>query len=367
MTTPSSSSSTAKKRLLAVNGGGVGNLHGLRARRLTEKLPWDVTVVDLDRSSRQAGMKHMRQLLTEHWDLVYLESTGIAGGLPLIQSKQRYVVSSGDPVAGFFQVTEGWAQGQIFGAYEKALYRKSVGFIGWTPYLVGRAIELGAPRGVTIEGGVDLDKFRPLPIEQKQAARERFGIPQGHLVCGIVGSLRWNERQSYSYGLELVEALKRVKRTDMSLLIVGDGDGRAQLESRVPAELKERAIFTGRLPEDDVAVAMNAMDIGFITQTLDMLGSYRLTTKLPEYLACGLPVAMSPIPGFYDYVAESGWPLPPYHPASAEFHQRCAAWLDTLDRAEFGPKSAQARLQAEQRFGYEPLCKRFELFLEHMV
>jgi hypothetical protein len=361
------SSSSSLPRLLAVNGGGVGNLHGLRARRLTENLPWDVTVVDLDRTSRQAGMKHMRQLLQERWDLVYLESTGISGGLPLVQSKQRYVVSSGDPVAGFFHVTEGWLQGTLFGAYEKALYRKSAGFIGWTPYLVGRAIELGAPRGVTVEGAVELARFYPFSPANRQAARERFGVPQNHLVCGTVGSLRWNARQGYCYGLELIEALQRMKRTDVTMLIVGDGDGRAQLESRVPAALKERVIFTGRLSEDDVVAAMNTMDMGFITQTMDALGSYRLTTKLPEYLACGLPVAMSPIPGYYDYVAEAGWALPPFHPASPEFHTRCAAWLDTLDPAEGAAKAPLARTQAEQRFGYETQRQRFALFLEHSL
>lgn len=353
-------------RVLAVNGGGVGNLHGLRARRLMEGFEGDVTVVDLDRSSRKAALTQMQALLTQSWDLVYLESTGIGGGLPLIQAAKRgvrYVVSSGDPVAGFFAITEGPVQGALFGAYEKQLYRKSVGFIGWTPYLTGRAIELGAPRAATVEGAVDTSLFRPDP-DSRAAFRAQHGIPPEQLVCGLVGSLVWSERQQYSYGLELVEALARTKRRDLTVLIVGDGDARARLEARVPAEKRSQIVFTGRLPEAEVVAAMNAMDVGFITQTLDALGMYRLTTKLPEYLACGLPVAMSPIPGFFDYVgAEAGWSLPAHHPGREPFWRACAHWWESLTHEEIAVRRAPARQLAETRFDYRLIRPRFQTFL----
>jgi hypothetical protein len=201
----------------------------------------------------------------------------------------RYVVSSGDPIEGFFRITKGAAVGRAFGVYERLLMRHSAGFIGWTPYLTGRALELGAPRGVTIEGAVDLDIFRPLPEAERESIRRDYGLQPGHIVCGIVGSLLWTPRQNYCYGLELVEAARRLKRQDMSFLIVGDGTGRAELERRVPESMRGRVIFTGRVAEQEVTRAMNAMHIGFITQSLDELGSYRLTTKMPEYLACGFP------------------------------------------------------------------------------
>lgn len=326
----------------------------------------DITVVDLDRSSRKAALAQMNTLLTQPWDLVYLESTGIGGGLPLIQAAKRglrYIVSSGDPVAGFFAITEGPVQGALFGAYEKQLYRKSVGFVGWTPYLTGRAIELGAPRAATVEGAVDTSLFRPDP-DARAAFRARHGIPPEQLVCGLVGSLVWSERQQYAYGLELVEALARTKRRDLTVLIVGDGDARARLEARVPSEKRSQIVFTGRLPEAEVVAAMNAMDVGFITQTLDALGMYRLTTKLPEYLACGLPVAMSPIPGFFDYVGTAaGWALPASHPGRESFWRACADWWETLTPEEIALRRAPARQIAEVRFDYQHLRPRFHAFL----
>lgn len=358
-------------KILAVNGVGGSGQDARRIRQLTEGFPAEVTHIDLDRSTRKAAFAQMEGLLKQPWDLVYLENTGIAGGIPLIRAAARgvrYIVSSGDPVAGFFHVTEGPVQGQLFGIYEKLLYRRSVGFVGWTPYLTGRALELGAPRGVTVEGAVDTELFRPLPKAERLAFRQKWGIGENQLVCGLVGSLVWSERQQYAYGLELVETLARTKRRDLTMLIVGDGDAKARLEARVPAEKKSQIVFTGRLPQDEVVLAMNAMDIGCITQTLDQLGMYRLTTKLPEYLATGLPVAMSPIPGFFDYIGEAaGWSLPEHHPGREPFWNACASWLDSLTQEEIAARSATTRALAVERFNIALLRPRFQAFLRQVT
>lgn len=359
--------------VLCINAGGIGDLHGLRMRRLTEALDADLTFYDVDKSkSRLENTRAIWALLRKRqWDLVYQESTGIAAGLPLIAAHrawgQPFVVSTGDPVSGYVRTVKGPLAGYAFGAYERLLYRACAGFIGWTPYLTGRALHLGAPRGVTIEGAAALDLFRPFSPERRAAARADFGLPADHLVCGVVGSLRWTPRQNYCYGLELVEMLKYLKRSDVSVLIVGDGSGLSRLKERVPPALQERVVFTGRVSEQDVVRALNAMDVGFITQTLDGLGSYRLTTKLPEYLATGLPVAMSPIPGYYDYARDCGWTLPAAHPASDAFHRGCAALIDRLTPEMIAQKAAPARSVAEARFDYGPLKERFAAFVHDLL
>lgn len=360
-------------RLLCLNLHGKGGQDEARTRRLCRDLPADVTFFDVDktRSRRDALREIAAQLCAQPWDLVYQEGTGIAGGWALIRAaRQRglpYIVSSGDPVGGFFRVTSGPLVGAAMTLYERRLYRASVGFVGWTPYLTGRALQMGAPRGVTVEGGADFDLFVPYAPPQRLAARQKFGLPADHLVCGLVGSLKWTPRQSYCYGLELIETLKRLKRSDVTLLVVGDGDGRPRLERALPDALRARVVLTGRLPYSEVVAAINTLDIGFIPQTLDELGSFRLTTKLPEYLACGVPVAMSPIPGFYDYARDAGWPLPAFHPASAEFASRCARWLDGLERAEVVARACAARPLAERRFDYTALTARFQAFVADVL
>ena len=357
-----------KPSILCLVTGGAGDSR--RLRTLTASLNADLTFYEVDkRRARVDSSREIRALLQRRtWDLVIQEGTGIVGGGNLILAAhargQRYVISSGDPIGGYFRTVHGRLLGAAFSAYEKLLYRASVGFIGWTPYLSGMALHLGAPRAATVEGGTDLDVFRPASREERGSARSWLEIPADALVCGMIGSLKWSARQNYCYGLELVEALRWVERRDVVMLIVGDGDGRAELERRVPREVNSRVVFTGHVPLEEVAVALQAMDIGFITQTLDGLGSYRLTTKLPEYLAAGVPVAMSPIPGFYDYAAPAGWALPAEHPSRERFHRGLAAWLDGVTDAEIDARRPVARRIAEERFDYSMLSQRFTLFIE---
>ena len=354
-------------RILAISNNP--GAESARVRLLMSQVPSRVEFFDRQRHTPRGQVsREIWQLLRrEAWDLVYLEGASAATGLPLILASrkwgQRYIVSAGDPVGGFFRTTRGPLWGWTMERFEYELYRRSAGFVGWTPYLTGKAIQMGAPRSVTVEGGVDLSRFRPLSPERRKADRARFGLDPDALVCGVVGSLTWTKRQQYCYGLELVETLRYLQRKDVFMLIVGDGEGRRILEERLPETLRDRVRFTGRLQDDDLVAAMNVMNIGFVTQTLDGLGSYRLTTKLPEYLACGLAVAMSPIPGYYDYASDVAWPLPASHPASEQFHRNCAAWLDSLTREDLAAKALCARRVAEQRFDYTMLGRRFAKFV----
>lgn len=367
----SADTTVPKPQILCIVTGGAGD--GRRARRLLSAVPSVVTYYDVDKSrSRRDSSREIWSLISSRrWDLVFQEGTGIAGGANLIRAARRngqpYIISSGDPIGGFFRVTRGPAFGFAFEQYEKLLYRNSTAFVGWTPYLTGMALRMGAPRGATIEGGVDLDTFQSFDSDRRLRIRTELGIPDDHIVCGVVGSLQWNPRHNYCYGLELAESIKYVNRNDASFVVVGDGSGLQELQRRVPQHLSDRVVFTGRVEPKRVVELLNAMDVGLITQTLDGLGSYRLTTKLPEYLATGLPIAMSPIPGYYDYVAEAGWSLPPVHPANAAFHEAFARWLDALDRDDIALRSAKARQIAIERFDYNSLCPRFSLFVEDIL
>lgn len=360
-------------KILCIGTSGKGSQDERRIYRLTKWLQADIdiTYYFIDRSkSKIESAKDIRRVLNQPWDLVYQEGTGIASGANLILAsllrKQPYVVSSGDPIAGFFRTTKGNLIGNLFEIYEHLLYRFSAGFIGWTPYLTGVAMRMGAPKAVTVEGAVASDIFYPYSEQKRRAIRQKLGISEDHLVCGVVGSLIWVPPQSYCYGYELGEILQRVKRKDISFLVVGDGDGKERMEKVVPSELRDRIVFTGRLPESEVVEAMNAMDIGFVTLFGEM-GKYRLTTKLPEYLACGVPVAMNPTAAFYDYAAQGGWALPEGHPSDREFLDRCAVWLDNLGWQEVNAKKAAAVEVAAKRFDYKVIAPKFRDFIHRLL
>jgi glycosyltransferase involved in cell wall biosynthesis len=278
------------------------------AHRITTLLePLEPLLVAFDHAAKpRSGMTLLRRLVRERPDVVVMEGTGVAGGLAVLTARTLagvpFIVSSGDAVAPYLSARRP-ALRPLVTAYERLLCRRSAGFIGWSPYLAGRALTFGAPRAMTAPGWapappVDRDRARA-------AVRADLGIPADALVFGIVGSLAWNPRMGYCYGRELVDAVARVTRDDVRILIVGDGMGRRELERLAGPLLGGRVILPGHVPRERVMAMLSAIDVGSLPQTLDGVGSFRYTTKISEYLAAGVPVATGQIPLAYDL--DEGW------------------------------------------------------------
>jgi hypothetical protein len=262
------------------------------------------TVWSVDRRPRgRAAASLARRFVREKPDLVIMEGTGVVGGSAVLAArilgKTPFIVSSGDAVAAYLSA-EHRAVALPAALYERLLCRLCHGYVGWTPYLVGRALTFGAPRAMTAAGW----GFAPAKVDARAAMRERWGIPAGDVVIGIVGSLRWNHRHQYCYGLELIRAAAGVKRRDLTLLIVGEGDGLKRLRENV-ADSGPRVVFGGPLDRAEIPAALAAIDIASLPQSLDRVGSFRFSTKLPEYLCAGLPVVTGQLPFSYDL--DGGW------------------------------------------------------------
>jgi len=241
-------------------------------------------------------------------NLVVMEGTGVAGGIPLLLGRlvtgTRYVVSSGDAVGPYLAYRKPLLS-PVFHAYERLLYARAAGFIGWTPYLTGRALSFGVPRAMTAPGWAPFPTPAPLLAAARERVRARLGIPREALVFGIVGSLAWTRSVQYCYGRELVEAMRRSSREDVRVLVVGDGAGRRRLEALAGDRLGKSVLLTGAVPREEVPQYLAAMDVASLPQSADAVGSFRYTTKLSEYLAAGLPVVTGQIPLAYDL--DDGW------------------------------------------------------------
>ncbi len=135
-------------RVLAFSTLGYGSNEEARIRDLLRDVGAELFPFD-----RAHKVRMFRWLLLKMWrirpDLVVMEGTGVAGGAALILARamfgQRYLVSSGDAV-GPWVGSRFRLLGPVFGLYERVLCRVAAGFIGWTPYLVGRALTFGTPR-----------------------------------------------------------------------------------------------------------------------------------------------------------------------------------------------------------------------------
>jgi glycosyltransferase involved in cell wall biosynthesis len=197
----------------------------------------------------------------------------------------------------------------------------------------------------------------------RKSVRTRLGIPEGAMVFGIVGSLAWNRRVEYCYGLELARALEQaLSREEVHVLIVGDGAGRAELERlRTPA-LDARLHLTGRVPRADVADYLAAMDAVTLPQSVDGVGSFRYTTKLSEYLAAGLPVITNHIPLAYDLPGDWMIRLPGRSPWDPTFVAALAATMLNISREELARRRDETK-KALPLFQLEPQLERFTQFL----
>ncbi len=138
---------SGRPKILALATKGTGTNEEDRLRTLMSAL--DVEFVRFDKSKkRKSAVEFLKMLWRERPDLVVMEGTGVAGGLPILLARillgTRFVVSSGDAVAPFVAAIRP-VLGPAFAIYERMLCRLSSGFIGWTPYLAGRALTLGAP------------------------------------------------------------------------------------------------------------------------------------------------------------------------------------------------------------------------------
>jgi hypothetical protein len=238
-------------------------------------------------------------------------------------------VSSGDAVGPYVRLVSR-SLAPVAAIYERLLCRFSAGFIGWSPYLVGRALTMGAPRAITAPGWAPDAE----PGRSREELRAALGIPEDALVFGLVGSLAWSDRVSYCYGLELVRAVRAVQREDVRVVIVGDGDGRPRLEAAAGPELGRRVVLTGAVPHDDVGSYLGAFDVASLPQSVDGVGSFRYTTKIPEYLKAGLPVVTGEIPLAYDLDEGWLWRLPGDAPWDPRFIAALTALMEGLSADE---------------------------------
>jgi glycosyltransferase involved in cell wall biosynthesis len=298
---------------------------------LVANVPADVWPFSRTRRVR-SGFEILRRALQRRHDLVVMEGTGIAGGLPLIAARllgrTRYVVSTGDAV-GPYVGTMLRIAGPIAAVYERLLYSLAAGVIGWSPYITGRALTLGARRAMTSP------HWSRVPVGgDGRQVRERLGIPDESIVVGVVGSLNWSRRRKYCYGLEIIAALEAVARRDVVGLIVGDGSGMQRLVDRAGAALGRRIFLPGAVPADELHHYLAAMDVALLAQSVDGVGAYRYTSKLSDYLRAGLPVISTQIPAAYDVGIDWMWRLEGDAPWDSRHIRALASLLETLDRED---------------------------------
>jgi glycosyltransferase involved in cell wall biosynthesis len=353
--------------ILAFATQGAGHLDAQRLRELLA--PLGAQELDFDRAHRlRAALGLWRTARRTRPALIVMEGTGLAGGLSVLGLRALrgipYVVSSGDAVGPYLGLGSRLA-GLFGGAYERRLCRRCEGFIGWTPYLAGRALSFGAPRAMTAAGWAR----EPAPAGSRERVRERLGIGPETIVAGIVGSLNWRRRIGYAYGAELVRAVRLSRRPDLVAVIVGDGPGAEPLRELAGEDLGSRILMPGRVAPQEVGEYLASFDLASLPQSVDRVGSFRYSTKLSEYLAAGLPIVTTRIPASYDLDEGFFWRLPGRSPWSEVYVEALARLLEDLGRAEIERRraAALAATVAAATFDRDAQVRRVGEFVEDIL
>ncbi len=146
-----------------------------------------------------------------------------------------------------------------------------------------------APERIEVVGlGVDHDLFRPL---DRAASRAALGIQSGAFVLLYVGGM-----DTYHDVSPVIDALAKISMPLLELHLVGDGAYRSAYETRAK-DARVPIRFHGQVPHERVPGFIAAADLCLAPYRVSAFPNETVsfsTLKIPEYMACGRPVASVP-------------------------------------------------------------------------
>ena len=207
-------------------------------------------------------------------------------------------------------------------------------------------------RHTVIENGIPLAKFAP-DEAARVAIRDELGIPRDALVVGSVGRLV--EEKDYPL---LVRAMGPLLAEKVRLVIVGEGNVRAEIEAAIlalPAGVRQFVLLTGA-----------RRDVPRVLSTFDIYASSSRTEGLPlalaEAMASRLPVVATAVGGVVHIVPPQTGVLVP-HGDDQVLRAAIKRLIDgSAERTSMGEG---ARRYALERFAEEHMLDRYLALYGH--
>jgi len=240
---------------------------------------------------------------------------------------------------------------------EKRVLSKSDHIVVLSEYTKGKlkkAYGISPAKIHIIPGGVDLNRFRP--HEDKQALRNRLGIPNGHFTLLTVRNLEPR------MGLEsLILAFKNILEVQTHVFLVVGGEGPLAQDLKSLARetgVEDRVKFVGYIPEEELPYYYQMADL-FILPTRELEGFGLVTV---EALASGLPVLGTPVGGTKEILAHMG---PEFLFSDATPDSMARLILKSMQGWAINPEiynevSRKCRKVAENHFSWDTHITRLE-------
>ncbi len=304
------------------------------------------------------ALRSVRVALREECDVVFATSTPLTASIPGIAARwlrrKPFV----------FEVRDLWpelprAMGAItnpvvlwaMAVLEWVSYRSADHCIGLAPGIVdGIAKHVGHERVTLVPNGADLEIFDP-----KSDGRWRpEGISTEDFLCVFSGT------QGAANGLDAVldaaAELKKRGRSEIKLLLIGDGKLKPNLIERAAREGLDNVVFHGSVSKYKIADLLRSADVGM--QILANVPAFYFGTspnKFFDYIAAGLPV-LNNYPGWVATLVQDhdcGVAVPPEDPRA--FADALISLAD--NPAHLASMKVAARRLAEEQFARPKLAK----------
>ncbi|GIV25520.1 MAG: glycosyl transferase [Bacteroidia bacterium] len=243
----------------------------------------------------------------------------------------------GHSLEGYFSPWKSWLYRQIEAFLARLTHRIIALSERQKQDLVERFRIAPPDKVVVIPLGFELERLDRYDPHQVAAFRSTWqGQEEGALLLGWIGRMVPIKRVD-----RLLKAFAQVRAAGMRvrLVLVGDGPERPALEALAQTLKLGKAVVWAGL-QWDIASVLRALDA--VVLTSDNEGT---PVTLIEALACGVPVAATPVGGVPDVLEQGKWGLLLTEP----LEQSLRAFLEGLPQAQRQAQAAQPYIR--QRYG----------------
>jgi glycosyltransferase involved in cell wall biosynthesis len=309
----------------------------------------------------QFALRSLGVAMLRRYDVVFATTTPLTAGIPGIAARWL----RGKPFV--FEVRDLWpelprAMGVItnplilalMSALEWFSYRSAHRLVGLSPGICEGIVSRGVARDsiAMVPNGCDLSIFDTTQVTPWRPE----GVAAGDLMAVFTGT--HGQANGLDAALNAAAVLRARGRSDIKLVLIGDGKLKPSLKARAAEDGLTNVLFLDPVNKAKLASLMAAADIGM--QLLANVPAFYYGTspnKFFDYLASGLPV-LNNYPGWLaDQITESdcGLAVPPEDPE---------AFADALvsaanDRAMLAAMGRRARALAATQFDRAQLAEQW--------